>query len=242
MYLLRTEPLSTTAWSGHEPRWRAGVVRSSGQSARLAAAEAVAQLRAAGWMATEIDVTRTDPFIDHRMEWTGRAHPDAYQVITVVHEPSPAVVALAVLVGAPLVCLPVGIVESLPTAIEDALARGQADLVPVALVTVDGQQRFCTGPVGVTPDIETEARWLEGSARRRASTTECQITPTDEPDGGALELLFADAVPIICGQVELHGGEGSLRVDFDGRSGRASRVVVECLTQILRVVRLANRP
>lgn len=238
---MRTEPLLAPAWSRHEPRWRAGVVRSAGQSARLAAAEVVAQLRAAGWMATEIDVTRTDPFIDHRTEWTGRAHPEAYQLITVVGEPSPAVVALAILVGAPLVCLPVGIVESLPTAIEEALASGPVDVVPVALVTVDGQQRFCAGPVGVTPDIETEARWLEGSARRRASTTGCQISPTDEPDG-SLELLLTDAVPIVCRQVELHGGGSGLRVDFDGRSRRVSRVVVECLTQRLRVVRLASRP
>lgn len=198
------------------------------------------QLRAAGWMATEIDVTRTDPFIDHRAEWTGRAHPEAYQLITVVGEPSPAVVALAVLVGARLICLPIGIVESLPTAIEAALASGEVDLVPVAVVTVDGHQRFSTGPVTVTADSDTEVQWLQGSGRRRAITTGCQIAPAGGPDG-SLELLLTDAAPIACRQVELHGGESRLQVDFDGRSRRASRVVVECLARRLPMVRLPSR-
>lgn len=146
---MSTDALLTPPRPGEGPRWRVAVARTAGQTAKITAADAIAQFRAAGCMATEIDVTRADPFIDHRTEWAGRGRPDAYDLVVVTGDLSPAVVALAVLADAPVVRLPIGSRPSLLGAIDSAVQADAVQTVPVAQVSIDGDRRFTRDAVHV---------------------------------------------------------------------------------------------
>lgn len=201
------------------------------------AAQLTDGLRAASWMAIEIDVARIDPFDDVHHQWANIAERNAYNIVFSVGGLLPAAVALGVVAG-----LPVVVVHRPPGENLTALFHGQGGQgqpITVLKATVDRVRRVTVDAVEVSSDDAFTGRYCDNRGWNDIHTSRLELAASSSPAAGPLTVAGADGMRQAAQRCEVAEQPGVvLRAGIDDRWCHARSIAVRVLPDPLLVVDL----
>lgn len=216
---------------------RAAVLRAPSRRPDDTASQLADDLRAARYMAIEMDPAKIDPFADAYLQWDNVAKAGAYNVVFSVGGLLPAAVALGVVSR-----LPVVVVNHPPGRALGRLLRGE--MAPrtfrtVLEATVDRTRRLTVSPMEVHASEVFTADLHQSQKGRAVQATWLQVAPSDPATGLAAVVTTDDGLQVSAESCQLAERRGvMLQVGIDGRWSHARSLAVRARPEPLQVVAL----